>query len=100
MNQYRVSKKIWLKKKFGGSGNQSVRVETPRITKRGGEAATSIIFDGGSGYDWMVARPKIREKFVENECWDIVERAPLPAAVVAAAAGLPPAAPVAVAVGT
>lgn len=33
---------------------------------------SEIIFNGGSAYDFILARSKLRQKFIENKCWSYV----------------------------
>lgn len=50
---------------------------------------SSVIFNGGSTYEFLIARPKIREKFIENECWNYVGPLPMAPALMAQALGVP-----------
>ncbi len=62
------------------------RVESER-------ASGKKLFNGGSSYDWMVSKSKIKNKFIEAGCWSYIEPVPLAVAVVAGAVGVPLGAP-------
>ncbi len=49
----------------------------------------SKLFYGGSAYDWMVSKNKVRDAFIENGCWSYIQPAPLAVAIVAGAVGVP-----------
>jgi hypothetical protein len=33
---------------------------------------SEVIFNGGSTYDFVIAKGKLRQKFIENQCWNYV----------------------------
>ena len=63
------------------------RVESDR------KKSSDKLFNGGSAYDCMLAKPKIRERLIENSCWSYVDVHPVAAGVVAAAVGIAGGAP-------
>ncbi len=53
------------------------------------KSSSTKLFNGGSAYDWMLAKPKIRERFIENSCWSYIDVHPVAVGVVAGAVGVP-----------
>ncbi len=77
----------------GGRGHGKVKFGNPRQEIASSIAVAqsrSVIFDRGGAYEFALARAKIRQRFIENECWSYVDPAAAPAIAVAAAVGVPP----------
>jgi hypothetical protein len=72
------------KRNKGGRKNQHDRREHPVSNgrckssfigeKTTDESRTKIIFDTGNQIEWLIAKRKLRRKFIAKNCWDRIKR--------------------------
>ncbi len=71
------------KLKFGNSRQEYSSSTASALTR-------AVVFDRGGAYEFALARNKIRQRFIEMECWSYVDPADPAAIAIAAAIGVPP----------